>query len=375
MKRAVYVGGLVIAVAWVILGNAPQAAAYPQFSLTRGQACVECHVSPAGGGLLTEQGLITAEAESKYGHAPELLYGKWQPPDFLRLGGDFRFAGGAAKAAGAVPLVIPMQGELYAAATFGKFTAYLLGGVKGGEPLNPGPTQFLQSREHYLMWQQKPGEAEGWFVRAGRFMPVFGQRYAEHPYFARRFGGSPLHAETYGASVSFVKAGYEMHVSGFVQDPLRQPVQPGSGGALLVEKRFAEKSAVALEAKYQTYTDGTQMWIGGYGKHYLDCRNLLLTAEVLATRQTVAAGGSQTGVVGQVIGSWNPAQAWWVDLGIGHVQQDLSVRGLDRQALDVQARWFLDSHIELIATGRLQMQEHGKGATTGYGLLQMHFRL
>jgi hypothetical protein len=41
--------------------------AYPQFQLSRDQTCTGCHLSPAGGGLLNENGLNAAEAISQWG--------------------------------------------------------------------------------------------------------------------------------------------------------------------------------------------------------------------------------------------------------------------------------------------------------------------
>ena len=40
------------------------AAAYPQFQLSKDQTCTSCHLSPAGGLLLGENGLATADTIS-----------------------------------------------------------------------------------------------------------------------------------------------------------------------------------------------------------------------------------------------------------------------------------------------------------------------
>ena len=73
----------------IVLGATGTAAAYPQFQLSRDQTCSGCHLSPAGGGLLNENGLSTAESMSQYGTAPEFFYNKVPTPSWLELGGNF----------------------------------------------------------------------------------------------------------------------------------------------------------------------------------------------------------------------------------------------------------------------------------------------
>ena len=82
---------LVIAVVLAVAGTAH---AYPQFQLSHDQTCSGCHISPAGGGLLNENGLQTAETLSQFGTAPEFMYGKVKLPDYLLIGGDLRGAYG-----------------------------------------------------------------------------------------------------------------------------------------------------------------------------------------------------------------------------------------------------------------------------------------
>ena len=78
----------------VIVALARVAHAYPQFQLVKDSTCSSCHLSPAGGGLLSENGMATAEALSQFGTAPEFFYNKLPLPNWLVLGGDFRGAGG-----------------------------------------------------------------------------------------------------------------------------------------------------------------------------------------------------------------------------------------------------------------------------------------
>jgi hypothetical protein len=364
-----------LAIGIVALGNR-DAAAYPQYQLSRGQSCTECHVSPAGGGLLSEQGMVTAESESKKGHAPEFLYGVWTPPSWLRLGGDFRLAAGASRVSDVRPLVIPMQSDIYADISSKGFTLHLQGGLKGGEPIKPTATQYLQSREHYLMWQKDPDDSAGLYVRAGKFMPVFGLRMAEHPAYTRRYGGTQLFTEAYGIAVEYVQPGAEVHVTAFARDLARDSVDRANGAAVYAEKRLTETTSVGAETKYARGPDDTKIHAGVTAKHYLDGKDILLQGELQGIRQTIKNGGFNDQVVGNVMATWVPAQSWMVDVGLNYLKTSVRRSGTDREAIDLQLRWFWDSHLELMALARLQTVQFGSGGpNVGYGLIQAHFRL
>src|SRR6266567_8178283 len=97
------------------------AEAYPQFQLSRDQTCTGCHVSPAGGGLLNENGLAVSETISQWGTSPEFFYGKIPRPDWLTLGGDVRGASGYVQSPERLLATFPMQIEAYGRAVLGAF--------------------------------------------------------------------------------------------------------------------------------------------------------------------------------------------------------------------------------------------------------------
>ena len=45
----------------------------------------------------------------------------------------------------------------------------------------------------------------------------------------------------------------------------------------------------------------------------------------------------------------------WLDVGLGHYDENIRIKGLDRDALDVNLHWLTTSHIELIATTRIEL--------------------
>ena len=369
---------LLVVVATVIalgLVGTRRAEAYPQFQLAKDQTCTGCHISPSGGGLLTENGLNTAGAISTWGTAPEFFYNKLSLPGWLDLGGDLRGTGGYFQTPFRTLSAFPMQADVYGSGHYKGFRLYITAGYRPVEKGNEAATH-VWSREHYLLWQEDEGAATGLFVRVGRFMPVFGLRFAEHPDYTRRFGGTALYTETYGAAVEYIAADFEVHATGFVADPLIDSVDVASGAALYAEYRPSEHAAVGAEAMLQR-TDDDKRYRGGLtGKLYLPAAEVLVQAEVQLVDQIVKAGGKAKQLVGYLLASRELGAGLALDVGLGHYDENLAVKNLDRDALDLNLHWYTTSHLELIWNNRLEMIGFGSGGPTGaYSLIQLHYRL
>jgi hypothetical protein len=348
--------------------------AYPQFQLSRDQTCSGCHVSPAGGGLLNENGMNTAEAIAMLGGNPEFMYGAIDTPDWLMLGGDIRAMGGWLHAPQDYLVSFPMQGELYAAARRGKLTAYINAGMRPAQDGNESAT-YVQSREHYVMWQSEEGATEGLFVRAGHFMPVFGLRWVEHPLYVRRYGGTKLFSETYGVSASYVKQRYEAHVTGFVENPLIDPVRQSKGGAAYGELRLDDKTAVGAGGMYEHFYEGRYTVRGQLTAKRLVTEDLLLQAEVQLANPHVSGYGYRE-LASYVMASYFAPRGVMVDVGWGHYDKNLRIGELDRDSIDVNVHWFATSHIELLLVNRAELIGLGKGGPTGaLSMFQVHYRL
>lgn len=371
---------IVIAVVAAVAGDA---AAYPQFQLSRDPTCSGCHISPAGGNLLNENGLLAAETMSTFGTAPEFFYGKVPAPDWLTLGGDLRGSAGYLKTPEDVVAAFPMQIELYANARLG-------GGLSLNFNFGPRPSDLggnraatsVWSREHYLMWQQKPGETSGLFVRAGRFMPVIGLRLAEHPTYIRKFGGTPLYSETYGVAVEYVDTKYEAHLTGFIEDPLIDPVEHYSGGAAYLEYRVTDTFAVGAEGMYQHGDDDKKFRVGLTTKVYVPSADLLIQGEYQFVNQLIdetptnPGGGAPRQLVAYVLVSRMLGEAILFDLGLGHFDHNVGIAENERDCVDVNLHWFTSSHLELVLNTRYETIGFGKGGEPGaYALLQAHYRL
>lgn len=370
--------GLIIALgAAIVLLAAGPASAYPQFVLSKDVTCASCHISPAGGGLLDENGVNVAEAISQYGTDGSFMYGKVPTPDWLTLGGDFRGAWGYLQTPQKYLVGFPMQGDLYASASKDHFTLYLEGGFRPSQYVaTQSQYQPPWSREHWVMWQQEDGGSQGLFVRVGRFMPVFGLRFAEHPAYDRRYGGTQLYGETYGAAVEYIRPTWEAHLTGFIKDPFIDTVEHSNGAAFYGEYRLDPRTAVGAEGMVQI-SDVDKRFRGGVtAKHYFPHPDLLLQGELQFVNQQIEGGGAPNQIVWYGMASWFPHDAWMVDLGLGYYDENIRIKNLDRDAIDLNVHWFTTSHIEVGLLSRIELIGFGSGGPTGaYALLFGHYRL
>jgi hypothetical protein len=357
------------------------AAAYPQYQLSRDQTCTSCHLSPSGGGLLSENGYSVAETIAQLSDSSAFMYGLVHLPSWLAVGGDLRGSAGLVATPDRSAAYIPMQGDLYGHAEYKGFALHVTVGARPAQwvPGNgtPGIVDRFWSREHYVMWQQDEGH-EGLFVRVGRFMPVFGLRFAEHPDYTRRFGGTPLYGETYGAAVEYVKQGWEAHLTGFIEDPVIDTVVHDNGAAGYAEVRLDPHAQVGGELMITSSDGNARVRGGATGKLYVPSLELLMQAELQLVHQGTTSGSGPTQIVDYVMGSRFFGSAFLLDIGVGHFDENVAVQGVDRDAIDVNLHWFLDSHTELIWQNRLEVIGIGQstgGPTGGWSLLQAHYRL
>lgn len=357
----------------VSIGDTRTAAAYPQYQLSHDQVCWGCHVSPSGGGILNENGLLVAESTSTFGTAPEFLNGLITAPDWLQLGGDLRGAWGYLQAPEKTLDGIPMQAEVYANVKVKDFTLHVAAGIRPPEYRNESAT-YVWSREHYVQWQTA-GSGGEYFVRAGRFMPIFGLRFVEHPDYTRRYGGTQLYSETYGVAVEFVHEKYEAHVTGFVKDPFIDPVAHDNGVAAYAEYRLSKEFSLGAEGMF-TKSDDDQKARGGITAKYLVAPNFLLQGEGQFVNQQIVGGGAPNQLVGYLMGTWFIKDPLMLDIGLGHFDGNIRIKNLDRDCLDLNFHWFTTSHVELLFTGRIELIGQSNGGPTGaYALGQLHYRL
>ena len=358
-----------------------RALAYPQFQLSKDQTCGSCHIAPEGGTILNENGLNTAEQISQFGTDPAFFNGLFGMPSWLAASGDFRGAGGFDQAPQKYLELFPMQADLYGSAKFlGHFRLTVTVGYRPPENGNESTTE-LWSREHYLLYSQHTDDNYGFFARVGRFMPIFGLRFAEHPLYVQQYGGTPLYSETYGAAVEYIEPKWEAHLTGFIKDPLIDPVAHDNGVAAYAEWRPVEHVAAGAEFMY-TFSDDDSKYRGGLtGKYYVPCADLDFEGEVQLVNQHIEQYGLNQ-IVGTVMATKFLPYGLMVDLALNYYNEDIRIKGVDRDAIDLNVHWFATSHVELLLTSRAEFIHFGIDQTSATGgpdgsyvLGQVHYRL
>lgn len=192
-------------VALLVLAAPSLAHAYPHFQLSSGSAqCSQCHVAPAGGGLLTEWGQAELGETLAGGGDGRFLHGAISLPGWLQLGGDVRVAALAndtGSPEGAELAVFPMQLDLAMRVVSGAWSASATVGARGRVRTagsdDASLASYFISREHYAMWRP---EAQGPYARIGRFAAPYGLRLADHTAYVRRYLGFNLLEETYATA-------------------------------------------------------------------------------------------------------------------------------------------------------------------------------
>ncbi len=171
-----------------LLLAARSAAAYPWMIRHEYTGCIQCHVDPDGGGLLTEYGRAQGETllrmqysskgpDEEPGRVKDFLWGLFKTPDWLLLGGSVRPAVLAVKTAGE-PIdttVLFMEADFRAGIKYGGWRASASVGAistSGSLASIVGP---VVSREHWAgysalrrRWGQRERPVETRARRGGR---------------------------------------------------------------------------------------------------------------------------------------------------------------------------------------------------------------
>ncbi len=204
MKQSPIVTGARSLLVLAVLAGAGPAAAEPIFLSRQYARCTTCHFSPTGGGLLTPYGrslsreeLSTTGATGSAGGAHEqaFLWGALGDTGPLSLGIDLRPAHLDIDAAGTDSTRdFFMTASLQAAYRKDRFTVY---GEFGRQPRSSGAE--YDSSEHWVSYQDEKGRG----IRAGRFLPAYGVRFADHTAFNRGPLGFDSYDQLYAVELSY----------------------------------------------------------------------------------------------------------------------------------------------------------------------------
>ena len=218
--------------------------------------CIVCHYSPTGGGLLTAYGrALTSEVLTARGTPDEgqFLYGLFHLPEPVALGGDFRFLGSIMNSShGVATNLIPMQMDLEAAATVGKFTVDATGGMDN----NSNPI----SRRHYLIY--KPTDELSF--RAGRFMPAYGINTEDHALAIKQGIGQDQGAETYNLEAAWLGENWNFYLTGIFGRPDNPNLGAETGASASASLYFADRYKVGISYYYGYRPVATRQLMGPF---------------------------------------------------------------------------------------------------------------
>ena len=355
---------LLAAAAWLWPGRSQ---AYPQWQLSTGVArCDQCHVGPAGGGLLTDLGRrLSGQDLATFSGDGDLLYGAARLPPWLALGADARGAyltGDARElSSGAAPVQFPLEAEAQARLSLGDVALYATLGLRGlvpGDDAATVPRQnyqplamgFLVSREHWLLWQRG---RQGPYLRAGRYFAPYGLRLAESATYIRRDLGFNQLEESYNLSGGYLASRWELHVTAFAPDVLRHLGALDTGAAAYAERRTqAGAGAFAVQAKYAARPGVTRAIAGAVGKYYVAPLRTLFLAEADAVLLSVTGLPARRQALGLAGLAVLPLKGLMLTALAEHYQEDLQVSGAARDAVSLLLGWFPYPHIGAQVTAR-----------------------
>lgn len=365
---------LVVAVA--LTGLAGSAEAYPQFQFsTANDRCNLCHYAPGGGGLINPYGRLESADTISRGGNGGFLHGLWSPPKSLQLGADYRGAAIARKVWDETELLaFPMQVDAYARAATGDFSLAVTVGMRGAarEPRDSVLSRII-SREHYLMWQPS---SRGLYARAGRFLPVYGLRLADHTAYARRYLGLHTLEESYGVGVGKVERDWEVHATAFAPPPI-WGASDDTGLSVYYERRIGDAGAWGAQSKLTMSDNEARYLAGGVLKWYLDGPQVLFLTELNAGVQSIDSdpGQNRGQLAAHLEATWFPLRGLMVGARLERFDEDLTLPDSERDAASLSLQFFPRAHWELQLMGKLEAQGEDYADPTSMAMFMLHYYL
>lgn len=364
-----------------------RAEAYPWMIRHGYTNCVQCHVDPSGGGVLTEYGRGQAEitVRTHYkemletpGKEAEFLFGLVPLPDQLLLQADVRSL--FIPQPGNMRLIL-MQADLRAAVQAGPFLATgTLGTVsEGGQGAwvsSNAAGWNLVAREYWA----GVTPAKGWMIKAGRMNLPYGIRTENHILYTRSATRTTTNDDQQvGAAVSYTAKRFRAEMMGIAGNFQLRPDAFRERGyslyATWAPKNTVEFGVSSLLMVAATDVDTLLPRVReAHGLHtrYAPIEPLALLAEVSVLRSN-DDGTPSTGIVGNAVLDWEPKQGVHL-MGIGgYCDSSFAETAAPAYSGGGAVQWFLAPRFDL----RLDVMQGVLYCTPGaearpMGLLQAH---
>ncbi|MEK7691583.1 MAG: hypothetical protein AAB425_11250, partial [Bdellovibrionota bacterium] len=213
--------------------------------------CVSCHMSPSGGGALTEYGRgLSHELLSTWGSEAEAnsVYGLVPFPKWLSIAGDTRIlqliqdTPATTSAPGALEgRVIRMQIDVEPAVVFGPVSAAASVGLSQ-TTTSSSIGDELVSRRHWAMYQIN----EAFTVRAGRFYPAYGILFPNHVTATRARLGWDQGMESYNLETAWTHEEASCFLTLIAGRPDKPSLKREVGAAFRPSYNLNDQSVVGL---------------------------------------------------------------------------------------------------------------------------------
>jgi hypothetical protein len=247
---------------FLVLAITEHSQAFPEMVRMGYVNCTACHVSPSGGGLLTDYGRSAAsEVLSTWAYSKEELVGHGllpETPAWLKVGGDVR----------SIQIYVdtprdttksffPMQADLETGLNFGRLWLVQAFGVQGGPDGAPYKGQFMS--HHFYALYNLSDEA---YIRAGKYFIPYGITLPDHTSFVRRNLGFDENQENYNLDVGTIGENWNgiLTFSFGRKDMVPTPLEKGV--TLQVAKNIGDTHKISGSFAYLK-SDGGHRYLAG----------------------------------------------------------------------------------------------------------------
>jgi hypothetical protein len=337
--------------------------------------CSSCHTDPSGSALLTAQGRVQGELllRSQYQpgtrDCPDLtrseacrwggfLWGTFDLPDELRLGGSIRTAYSTTKSADD-PIdsgFLLMRSDLFADMKLRKFRAAgSIGYAATGSEfaaLSRQPSQNLVSREHWVGFELD--EAGTWLARGGRIALPFGLRTTEHALWVRDVTRTNLvDQQQYGFALALDKRQFRGELMGILGNFQIRPDEYRERGysaffeyAPIPSLAVGVSSLVTRARRDIVFRVSDYRQAHGFFARYAPIPSVVIMAEGDIVYHSLTWNGHRSGHAALLHADWEPIPGLHLGLG-GEHKNDGGMNQPNSYGARGSIVWFFAPHADV----------------------------
>ena len=360
----------IILLGWGFLSFAGKVRAFPENVRMGYASCRSCHVSPAGGGLLTAYGRLTSEeflsTWMKSGES-DFAYGAVKTPEHFNFGGDIRtLAIDKDNRVYETKRYFPMQADFEAAYAFtDKLTVALTLGAYD---------QDGSSRRHYIMYTP----SDNFSARAGRFYPAYGIYNGDHSLLTRRTLGFDENQETYNLEGGFYTQKGEVIVTAILKNGFDTQNEDRSGFAARAVFYAGERSQAGISLMHN---EGNLWRSDSYGPFFIWAFTPTFYWESEAdtlSRKAVEKGDSSIADYAAILGYTRLAYEVVRGMHLLVTYEDLSPQSSNhylahQSGIGPGAQWFVRPHLDLMGKVEQRVDETWSVKAGMQAMLLAHF--